>query len=274
MRPRLEVTAGPADRSVAVLATVKSELGIAGTSEDAKLNRLIGAVGAAFSGPNGLQREPWRQTYRESLPGRGGHWLHLSRYPIESLVTLTYDGDTVTGFAVDGPERDKLYREDGWNLDAPPNFSAYPTAGEEELKYVATYLAGWLMPGQIGDWVKATAYTAGQWARASDKSILVRFEATTGGTSHATNEPSWDTTVGATTTDGTVVWTARAAREMPEDLQEAALAQVILWKGGGLLLPAGIKSEFFDGARIEYRDDVVNGTHLAPHVQAVLRAYR
>jgi hypothetical protein len=36
------------------------------------------------------------------------------------------------------------------------------------------------------------------------------YECTTGGTSHATTEPTWDTTVGNTTADGTVTWTCRA----------------------------------------------------------------
>ena len=64
-------------------------------------------------------------------------------------------------------------------------------------------------------WEAATAYTAGAGSALFSFVVptaahTVCFECTTAGTSHATTEPTWDTTVGNTTNDGTVVWTCRA----------------------------------------------------------------
>lgn len=57
-----------------------------------------------------------------------------------------------------------------------------------------------------------TAYTVGQTILAS----AVVYQCTTAGTS-AGSAPSYNTTVGATTTDGTVVWTSRGAVTMVAD---------------------------------------------------------
>jgi len=59
------------------------------------------------------------------------------------------------------------------------------------------------------DWEANTAYVALDFV-VPTAAHTVCFECTTAGTSHATTEPTWDTTVGNTTNDGTVVWTCRA----------------------------------------------------------------
>jgi len=58
-------------------------------------------------------------------------------------------------------------------------------------------------------WAANTAYVALDFV-VPVAAHTVCFECTTAGTSHATTEPAWDTTVGNTTNDGTVVWTCRA----------------------------------------------------------------
>ena len=68
---------------------------------------------------------------------------------------------------------------------------------------------------KISDWIANTAYILGQCVKATGLvKEAVFYECTTAGTSHATNEPSWDVTPGNTTADGigTLVWTARATR--------------------------------------------------------------
>ena len=67
---------------------------------------------------------------------------------------------------------------------------------------------GWIntRQGQAAPaWVGNTAYTVGQFVTASPDNQHV-FECTTAGTSGAT-QPTWNTTSGGTTTDGTVTWT-------------------------------------------------------------------
>jgi len=54
-------------------------------------------------------------------------------------------------------------------------------------------------------WVKNTAYTVGDLVKASTYNSH-SYLCTVAGTSHATTEPTWSTTNGATQTDGTVTW--------------------------------------------------------------------
>jgi len=62
----------------------------------------------------------------------------------------------------------------------------------------------------IDDWIANTAYALLAEVRAvATPSGIIYFECTTAGTSHATTEPTWDTTVGNTTADGTAEWTCR-----------------------------------------------------------------
>lgn len=61
------------------------------------------------------------------------------------------------------------------------------------------------------NWAANTAYALGARRKATAAALGIHFEVTTAGTSHATTEPTWTTTVGGTTNDGTVVWTTRGS---------------------------------------------------------------
>jgi Domain of unknown function (DUF2341). len=69
------------------------------------------------------------------------------------------------------------------------------------------------IPLKIGEnyttWVASTAYSAGTLVKPTAGSNSFFYECTTAGTS-GTTEPAWPTTDGATVTDGTVTWAARA----------------------------------------------------------------
>jgi len=63
-------------------------------------------------------------------------------------------------------------------------------------------------------WVAGTAYSIGDMvmcapAQSSANRASRIYECTTGGTSHATTEPTWNTTLDGTTSDNDVVWTTR-----------------------------------------------------------------
>lgn len=73
----------------------------------------------------------------------------------------------------------------------------------------------WTTRGSANAWVANTAYVAGDRVHATASATAARqnyvYECTTGGTSHATTEPTWVTTTPdtSTTTDNTVTWTLR-----------------------------------------------------------------
>ncbi len=66
-----------------------------------------------------------------------------------------------------------------------------------------------LLQQSITSWAVGTAYTAGDVVKATSGNQTLYFHCTTSGTSHATTEPTWNTSVGSTTTDNTVTWTTR-----------------------------------------------------------------
>lgn len=55
-------------------------------------------------------------------------------------------------------------------------------------------------------WATGTAYTAGKIVRPTTGNGFV-YRCSVAGTSHASTEPTWPTTIGATVTDNTVTWT-------------------------------------------------------------------
>lgn len=54
-------------------------------------------------------------------------------------------------------------------------------------------------------WATATAYTVGQIRRPTTGNTYL-YRVVTAGTSHASTEPTWPTTIGVTVSDGTAVW--------------------------------------------------------------------
>lgn len=265
-------------RAIVPVATVRSELGLGvDTSQDTKIARLIGAATIAFAGMNGLRRPLFRQTYleRTRLHDHRDPWngsvLSLSRWPIESVTSVTDAGDPVetvlaSEYSIALEQRSGLYRELGWT---------------HCMDYLATYVAGWVPPGSgpglVTSWVAATAVLAGAYMKpvgASQLSNPLLFECTTAGTTHASVEPTWPSTVGQTVTDGTVTWTARAAVELPADIQEASIITVCQWFGGALAVPAGIKVESGDGHTIEYFESLKSGLSLPRFAKDTLEGYR
>src|SRR3990167_5588918 len=65
-----------------------------------------------------------------------------------------------------------------------------------------------LLQQQINDWDNGVAYVAGDVVKSTSGNETLYFHCTTSCTSDV-SEPSWDTVVGNTTADNTVVWTTR-----------------------------------------------------------------
>lgn len=267
----VRIIVGAVSEAVCELEDVKDELGIdpSDTSQDAKLDRIIASVGSAFAGPSGLNRPPWRQEYSEQLSASGGFELRLERYPIEEVLQLLDpDGAEVDpadyetyGDRVEGPDR--LYRDSGWRNQRPRGSVHLEFA----VDFTASYVAGWLMAGQVSTFLVSEPYALGDWVRATDASIVERFICTTAGTSGPTEDP-WNAS--GDTTQGSAIFTAKDAREWPEELENAAINQSSDWFRALALDPA-IASESFETMRTAYRPvdrDVSN------HVTAILKRYR
>lgn len=272
----LSVTTGARDTAVAVLSTVKSELSLVNFEQDEKLNRLIAATGRSFGAV--LGRALWYQTHSEELPGLGGNFLRLHNWPVDYVSSvIDIDGDTIaaTDYEIAGKRRDRLHRADN-GMWAAPHMKGLIHL-DRQLDYTVTYAAGWVMPGDIETWKASEPYGAiGQkhWVRAVDGSVVVRFEATTAGTSDV-SEPTWDTTVGNTTTDGSVTWTTREAEELPEDIQEVAIGTVVNWfRSSPAALPAGLLEVRLESAAVRYDPSSSGFGGLPKYAQAVLGQYR
>lgn len=65
-------------------------------------------------------------------------------------------------------------------------------------------------------WVANTAKALGDRVKATSTTAFLgkHFECTTAGTTHGTTEPTWNTTIGGTTSDGTVTWTTRGSANL------------------------------------------------------------
>lgn len=116
MTPSILSVVTPADSyDLTVLATVKAELGITGTSEDTNLARWIRGASSAIA--TYCRRVFAQETVRETFRlRRGHHWacepvLPLKRYPIASITSVTEDGTALTTdqYEVE-PESGLLYR--------------------------------------------------------------------------------------------------------------------------------------------------------------------
>lgn len=280
----LEPVAPAPVRALVPLATVRSYLELPDSSQDATLTRLIGVVSRAFAGQQGLRRPPLRGTWLERNAGDGGHLLILHRWPVESVSSVLYgieDPETIeaTEYSIIGEQRRTLWRQVGWIAPALA-IAAGQAGGAEPYAYSTTYVAGWLPPGSgagtVSTWLANTPYVVGAFVKPVAGAGLLLFEATTGGTSHASDEPTWPTTVGGTIVDGMVTWTARRAEELPEDIQEAALLTIKQWFDGGLDIMPGIQSESAEGYEVTY--DFVGARRrlpsLPPFAAAVLGEYR
>ena len=135
-------------------------------------------------------------------------------------------GDVVVGVRVirpgpiPHPDFTRFQSDDG-TYGTPPitasiSVSGMPTAGNLIRLQISNETGR-----SAAAWQASTAYAAGDKVRrttgiGSESTAGLYFVATTGGTTGGT-EPTWDTTVGDTTADGTVVWTCYAVLFYDDD---------------------------------------------------------
>jgi len=280
----LQPLSAPETVQLCSLADVRRQLGIPagdgdgggdGAGVDERIRSLLGAVAAAFS----AVRAPWRLRWRVRLAGDGGHHLLLPLWPCEAVESVRHGGaeldpSTIEVVSTGGGHRsrDRLYRAEGWHHTGERRVRAGldpPHAGTRPLRYEVVGVFGWLLPPQLASWSAGSSFGGPdepRWTRPTDRTHLLRFEATTAGV-EGDAEPDWPTAAGETVADGSIVWTARAAAELPDDLRIAAVHQAAEWYGGGLELPGGVRSERDGDSAITYEPGA-----LAPHLNRAVRS--
>lgn len=220
MIPSITTIVPPAGQNLVSLAQVKQYLASSDNDTDLPSDALLqGLIRDASAGMiMYLGVDPARQKYQELSRGNGEYRRWLSRLPVErGSLAVTFNGDVLaesdpvlefpypadgSQFVLEDPAVGSLYRLARWWWSPLPTFNI-----------IDTYYAGFLLPDQIAAWGGSSPRTLGSWTR-STLPALLRFECTTAGTSGA-SEPVWPTTIGATVTDGSITWTARAATELP-----------------------------------------------------------
>jgi hypothetical protein len=132
--------------SLVNLATVKTDLGISGSSEDTKLERYIHVATDAIE--KYCRRTFSRDTaIVEKVAGFGTEKLRVARAPINSITSITYDGTTVDSddYKIHNANAGLIFRSGGWWWDAhlTPSAARRPLPGSEDKLYTVTYDGGW-----------------------------------------------------------------------------------------------------------------------------------
>lgn len=150
-------------------------------------------------------RQLYRQRYRSRQPGSDLTELELPQWPAQAEA-LEILGISVDTYRLNDPGPRIVYRDSPWNAARQSaRFTEQPVAGTEEDSYRIDFWAGYLMPGQIDDWVADRSYAPnrsisvgapvashGSWTKPTDPTNLLRFECTAAGTT-ASSEPAWPT---------------------------------------------------------------------------------
>lgn len=260
------LTASPVQRLVS-LEALKAELSISGSTEDARLRRILDSVGFAFAGELGYPLP--RQRYQEGLAGNGRRRLILQVRPVDrDSVTLTISDVASTDFSVENAASSILFRSSGW----PESRCGYSGEdGEETIQ--AQYKAGWVLPEYLNTWTASSTTAADattKWIRPTSPVVsTLLYEVTTAGTLGA-DEPTWPTTAGETVVSGAATLTARDAAELPADIYEVALITAIAWRRGDIDAPYLVQSERRGGVEISY--DFVGAREVASLLTAPARS--
>lgn len=143
-----------------------------------------------------------------------GTWTSIFKGEIYDVDPGAGDDPTITIQALDlGAQLKRFFNsreQPPVERDRPNWYTALPWAGSPLSLALETFIQH-AIDGCIMDstsaWVAATVYALGDIRRPTTRNGFC-YRCTTGGTSHATTEPVWTTTIGAVQpTDGTVVWT-------------------------------------------------------------------
>lgn len=152
--------------ALTTLATLKSELGISGTAEDTRLERLIEVASRRMIGLLNREQVHYVEDRQESVRGVGNSRLRLQVAPLRSIGSIAFTSDggvtSSTVAATDYTIEDEglawvlrlggLWAYTGDRIGATRD----PVPGTERPYYLATYTGGWVTPQQAADDVSLT----------------------------------------------------------------------------------------------------------------------
>jgi hypothetical protein len=140
--------------SLTTLTTVKSELNISSSTDDTYLERLIGAA-TAYAESICNRTFYYSAAITESVAGYGTAYLQLSRAPLSSITSITFDGQTVSSdnYEIYGDGKAGLvYSPTLWINTAMsgPGITKNSYPGSERKLYSVVYKGGYVTPTQDG----------------------------------------------------------------------------------------------------------------------------
>ena len=133
----------------ALLADLKSDLGISAATFDSSLERRILAASELIESWCGRSFR-YAAGFVERVKGEGWPSITLSKTPVISIASIVLDGSTIPSdaYSLTDADRGRVYRPDGWAWTASLLASASPerVTGTEEAAFVVTYTAGFVLP--------------------------------------------------------------------------------------------------------------------------------
>lgn len=152
----VSVTTPARNVNLATLASLKAELGL--TTTDAARDSLLDDIRRRSSAAIEAycHRTFAREVVSETVGAFGGPYLQLSRYPVASVASVTFNGQVWTDYSLQDRDKGWLYRRGGFPWTAQANAGltggyrfvdfGSPLPGSEEPLAVVEYTAGFLMP--------------------------------------------------------------------------------------------------------------------------------
>jgi len=133
---------------MALISTIKDELGITTDTDDAVLANYVRRASALIERYTG--RKFARETVTETMPAFGSRRMLLSRRPIVSITHVKLSGTTQssTSYSIEDADAGILWRANGWSPTTQYNsFITTHPSGDGRLDWEVKYVAGYIMPG-------------------------------------------------------------------------------------------------------------------------------
>ena len=159
------------DQLLTKLQTVKDELAITGSGDDAFLNTLIAQASSEISTETGVVLG--EETVTETLGSFGTFTMILCRRPVTSITEVKFD-DTVipaTEYSIEDSKAGLVFRAIGWTSteQTGQNITQFRIPGSEKPIWSFNYIGGFKMPSD------GSPNLPGVWERLCIDMVKLRF---------------------------------------------------------------------------------------------------